>query len=1006
VHPEDRNRFIEQIDKAFREKADFALDYRIVLPDGTVKHIHGIGHPVLDQTGNIIEYVGTDVDVTERKRAEEKLQRSEADLLEAQRLSHTSSWRYDVSSGKLTNSPEGHRIHGIQPKEDASAPELYFSRIHPEDRERIRDLFERSKIQKTDYDGDYRIVLPDGAIKHLHAVGHPILDEPGELVEFIGTVMDITERKHTEEALRRSEGYLAEAQRLTHTGSWVWNVRTEALFWSQEIFRIYDCDPEMTPTWDFLLERVHPEDRAAIERRKKMEFTQKEWTDSEIDFRIVLPDGTIKHLHSIGHPVMDESGEITEVVGTVIDVTDRKRAQEAVQRSEGYLAEAQKLTHTGSWAARVPQMENVYWSEEMYRIFELDPGPTPPTFAEVVTQRLHPDDAPHYTRVVEQTIRDRTDYETDCRLLLPNGAAKYIHVVGHPVANASGDVIELVGTAMDVTEQHEASAALQTAFDQIKAEQAELRRMTDAIATYIYVLRPDGTALYANQTVLDYTGLTLEDVQREVHREQVFHPDDVEKLREERNEALARGVPFENEQRALGKDGKYRWFLVRYNPLRDDQGHIIRWYATGTDIDDRKRAEALRDGESRILERIARDAPLEEILENLVRVVEDQFSGLWCSVLLLDEDGQHVRHGAALSLPDAYTKSIDGLCIGPKAGSCGTAMYRREPVVVIDILQDPLWEAYRDVAEPYGLRACWSTPILAHSGKPLGSFAMYYREPRSPSPAENRALEMATHLAGIAIERKLAGEERERLRQAQAELAHVSRVTTMGELTASLAHEVRQPIAAALTDAETCLHWLGGDSPNIKEARAAVTRVVKDGTCAAEIISRIRLLFNKGAPQHELVDVNQVIAEMIVLLRGEITRYSISVRTELAANLPQVIGDRVQLQQVLLNLMINSIDAMKGMDGTRELAIRSQRAENEGVVVSVTDSGVGLPPQQGDQIFNAFFTTKPHGTGMGLRISRTIIESHGGRLWATALSGRGATFHFTLPSAVTADQVG
>src|SRR6202790_5222469 len=255
---------------------------------------------------------------------------------------------------------------------------------------------------------------------------------------------------------------------------------------------------------------------------------------------------------------------------------------------------------------------------------------------------------------------------------------------------------------------------------------------------------------------------------------------------------------------------------------------------------------------------IAHDAPLEEILEKLVRVVEAQFAGLLCSVLLLDEDGQHVRHGAAPSLPEPYTKAIDGLCIGPKAGSCGTAMYRREPVVVTDILQDPLWGAYRDVAEPYRLRACWSTPILAHSGKALGSFAMYYREPRSPSPAETRALEMATHLAGIAIERKRAREERERLRQAQADLAHINRVTTMGELTASLAHEVNQPIAAAVTDARTCLRWLLRDEPDVSEARDAASRIVNDATRAAEIIGRVRQLFEKGTQEWELVDVNGV----------------------------------------------------------------------------------------------------------------------------------------------------
>ena len=442
VHPEDRNRFNERVDEALRAKADLVQDYRIVLPDGTVKHIHGIGHLVLDETGNIIECVGTDMDVTERKRADEKLRRSEADLLEAQRISQTGSWKHDVLSGTVIISPEVFRIFGVEPDEDTSTTEFWLSRNHPDDQKRIRELFERAEIEKTDYEADYRIVLPDGAIKHLHAIGHPILNESGELVEFIGTVMDITERKKAESELRRSEGYLAEAQ---------------------------------------------------------------------------------------------------------------------------------KLTRTGSWAVQVPQMENVYWSKEMYRIFGLDPDSTPPSYVEV-TRRLHPEDARYYTSVVEQAIRDRTDLETDYRVLLPNGATKYIHVVGHAVVNSSGNVIELVGTAMDVTEQHEARAALQTAFEKIKAEETELRQMTDAVASYIYVLRPDGTALYANQAVLDYTGLTLEDVQREDHRARIFHPDDVERLREERHEALARGKPFELEQRALGRDGKYRWFLVRYNPLRDDHG--------------------------------------------------------------------------------------------------------------------------------------------------------------------------------------------------------------------------------------------------------------------------------------------------------------------------------------------------------------------------------------------------------------------------------------------------
>jgi NO-binding membrane sensor protein with MHYT domain/signal transduction histidine kinase len=244
----------------------------------------------------------------------------------------------------------------------------------------------------------------------------------------------------------------------------------------------------------------------------------------------------------------------------------------------------------------------------------------------------------------------------------------------------------------------------------------------------------------------------------------------------------------------------------------------------------------------------------------------------------------------------------------------------------------------------------------------------------------------------------------ESLRQAQADLAHINRVTTMGELTASLAHEVNQPIAAAITNANTCLRWLARDHPDVEEARAAAMRIVKDSTRAAEIISRIRLLFKKGAPQRELVDVNEVIREMIVLLRGEVTRYNISIRTELAADIPQVMADRVQLQQVLMNLMLNGIDAMKDVEGTRELGIKSQQDENEQILVTVSDTGVGLPVQQADQIFKAFFTTKLQGTGMGLSISRSIIESHGGRLWVAENSPRGASFRFTLPPNTEADE--
>jgi len=736
------------------------------------------------------------------------------------------------------------------------------SLLHPNDLTRYVGQWQAAVATGEPVESEARVRRMDGDYRWLLIRSVPLRDEQGNIVKWYATSIDIEERHRAEDALRRSEVYLAEAQRLSRTGSFGWKPSTDEIVWSEETSRIFQYDPTMKPTLELILQRVHPEDAALVQQT--IEQAAQDGNDFELEHRLQMPDDSIKYVDVVAHALSDESDAI-EFVGAVMDITAAKRAEQTLRESEAYLAEAQGLSHTGSWAGAPAGGEIRYWSDECYRVLGFDPQKELPQF-EAFFRRIHPDDQAGALEQFERSGSEKAPFDFDYRIVHPSGEIRHIHTIGHPVFAPSGEIAEYVGTVIDVTE--------------------------------------------------------------------------------------------------------------------------------------RKRAEALREAEIRILEMIARDAPLEETLEKLVRVMESQFADLIGSVMLLDEDGEHVRYGAAPNLPQPYTKAIDGLSIGPKAGSCGTAMYRREPVVVTDILQDPLWDEYRSVAEPYGLRACSSTPILSHSGKALGSFALYYREPRTPNQDETRALEMATHLAGIAIERKLAREERERLRQAQADLAHMNRVATMGELTASLAHEVNQPIAATVTDANTCLRWLARDQPDLEEARAAASRVIKDTTRAGDIIHRIRSLFKKEISQQEWVDVNEIIRGMIELLRSEANRHSIVMRTDLSQDLPQIMGDRVQLQQVLMNLMINSIEAMKDVDGTRELTIRSQRAEGERMMVSVSDTGVGLPPQQADQIFNSFFTTKRDGTGMGLRIGRSIVESHGGRLWATENSPRGAIFQFTLPVTV------
>jgi signal transduction histidine kinase len=394
---------------------------------------------------------------------------------------------------------------------------------------------------------------------------------------------------------------------------------------------------------------------------------------------------------------------------------------------------------------------------------------------------------------------------------------------------------------------------------------------------------------------------------------------------------------------------------------------------------------------------IAANAPLGEILEQLVLLIEAQAPGMLCSVLLLSDDGNHIRSGAAPSLPEEYVKAIDGEAIGPKMGSCGTAMYRGKPVVVTDISTDPLWEDYRDLATASGLRACWSTPIMSPRGKVLGSFAMYYRQPQTPTGAEARLTDVATHIAALAIEHQRT---REALTRTQAELARASQVSGMREVAISIGQEVNQTLAAIVDNADRGLQSLDQSTPDAAQLREALTNISNDGRHTIEIIARIRALAKNSAPQKAALNLPELVTEVLSLVSHEAQREHIVLQTELADDLPTVLGDRVQLQQVLLNLVMNAIEAMNGIHDRRlELTVKIDRSQSGGVVVAVTDRGPGIKQPELDRVFKAFHTTKNANLGMGLSICRSIIEAHGGKLWAESNIGPGITFKFTLPAA-------
>jgi PAS domain S-box-containing protein len=761
------------------------------------------------------------------------------------------------------------------------------------------------------------------------------------------------DQKRIEAALLHSEMYLTEAQRLSGTGSFRWNIASAEIVWSDQTFRIFGYERTTKPTAELIVQRTHPEDRAAVQQT--IDRGSREGKDFDHEYRLLMPDGSVKYVHALARAVRNASGGI-EFVGAVTDVTAARETERKLRRSEAYLAEAQRLSHTGSWAWDARRREFVFRSPEAHRMLGLDPDedavPQQPLW-----DRVHREDRDWVVEMVRQALREKTGFEGDYRIVLPDGSTRYVHSVGHTVVGHDGEVTELVGTHIDVTEQHLAKEALQEAFDEIKKSEDRLRLVIDTIPILVWRARPDGVPDFLNQPALDYTGLSPD--QAETGWPRAFHPDDKKGMLVKWSAIRASGRPGELEARLRRFDGEYRWFLFQAVPLRDEQGNIVKWYGSSTDIEDRKRTEeALRESEQRF-----RD------------YAETGSDWLWETT------------------PDHRVISISEHvnAVGFKPSSL-SGMFRWD--IAADVESEPeKWRQHRTILDAhlpfrdfeYILNGAGSPAYVRTSGKPFFDAKVEFLGYRGSGTDITAAIR--------------ADQAEQALREAQAELAHVTRVTTLGELTASIAHEVNQPLAAAVANAEACLRWLDRETPDVAAARRSVEWVINDSRRASEVIRRVRALAKKSDIEKVPLDVNDVVREAIVLVQRELSSQLISLRTELAPSLPMILGDRVQLQQVIINLVMNSIEAMQPIaHRPRELVIRSDQDETRSVHVSVTDCGVGISAETANQLFDPFFTTKSSGMGMGLSICRSIVEAHGGRLLASPNEGPGATFQFVMPT--------
>jgi PAS domain S-box-containing protein len=566
-----------------------------------------------------------------------------------------------------------------------------------------------------------------------------------------------------------------------------------------------------------------------------------------------------------------------------------------------------------------------------------------------------------------------------------------------------------ISVVRDISDRKQAEEA-------VRRSESELRELIETIPAMAFVIGRDGSSEFVSRQWIEFSGMSAEQTTGE-NWAATLHPEDREDHMAKWRAAHASGQPFENEARHRDVQGNYRWLLVRAVPSRDDKGAIVKWYGALTDIEDRKSAEALHAGEGRLFEMIATNVPLKEIFNELCLIIQQQRPGTHASVLMLTREGHHLNVIAGPTLPEGWSEQMEKLPVGPCAGSCGTAVYRGTLVIASDIATDPLWDVpeHRAAALSHGLRASWSNPVLCSNGKVAGTFCIYHCEARDPTSQDLELIELATHVARVAIERD---QQEISLREAQNELAHVNRVSTLGEFAASIAHEVNQPLAGILTNANAALRWLAGGSPNLAEAQQTIGRIIRDGNRAGDVVSRMRALFKKAPAAKEPLDINLVIQEVLTLTHAELQKNRVSLRTKFTAGLPTVLGDKIQLQQVILNLVVNAIEAMSGVPGNRrELYVSSQKITEShsdtgqetidakapgeqgltSLLIAVRDAGPGLEPTELEHVFETFYTTKSHGMGMGLAISRSIIEAHNGSLWVTANAPRGAVFQFKLP---------
>ena len=684
---------------------------------------------------------------------------------------------------------------------------------------------------------------------------------------------------------------------------------------------------------------IHPDDLAQwLDCWRLASTSNRPW---ELELRLRRFDGAYRWFLCRASPLTNASEQVTRWCGINTDIDDRRRAENELHTVETNYREFVEgfpgLVVTMSVTGHVE-----LFSQEILEYF----GKTREELRDwQMNDAVHPDDLPRVLTAFTEAVTSGKPYRIQHRCRRADGVYRWFQVRALAVRDAAGQTTGWYVVLVDIDE-------VKRAEDAIRANERNLMLIINTIPVLAWSASTDGRAEFLNQHYLNYVGLSA-DQAKDWGWANALHPDDLNNVIGVWQRVVASGMPGEAEARLRRFDGEYRWFLFRVNPLRGENGDIVKWYGVNTDIEDRKRAETeLRQAHGRLAE-----------AQRLSK------TGSFVTDLQADRNWSDEAY-RIFEFDPATTVTVQAV---------------REVVHVED---RPSFDA-AIARVTAGMPVDYVFRIVTHRGvvKHVRTTA-HIIEQTGGRPLFVGAVQDVT-------ESKVAEEA---LNRARAELAHVARVTTVSALTASIAHEINQPLSGIITNASTCLRMLNGEPPNIDGARETARRTIRDGTRASEVITRLRALFSKKEFALESMDLNEATREVIALSLSELQRNRVVLQSELAEDLPTITGDRIQLQQVILNLIRNASDAMVDVhDRTRHLLVKTTREGEDCVRVTVRDAGVGVDRQSIEKLFDAFYSTKSDGMGIGLSVSRSIIESHHGRIWASPNEGPGATFAFSIP---------